>query len=397
MLSARSATWAKIDFAHGKQGFYHSTSNPKGVVSFSNAENGRFDEKTCAYGEGYTGTLRLRTAMAQHMNAYFSPVQPFDAEQLTFAAGVTDLNEICALVTCNPDANESIMLGGPVYGAFSRDLVMRTGVELEYVSLGDIDQFSLACIPAFEAGFEAAKARGVSIKALIICNPHNPLGQCYPRETLVGLLRLCSAKGIHLISDEIYALSVYSREDRDSEKFVSVRAIDFTGIINPEQVHVLYGMSKDFGAAGMRLGCLASQNLEFIKAARSICRFSSPSHFSMEIAARLLEDQNFVAQFLEKSHRLLLQTRLLAEELVSREGIAYHEPGYETNGDGWAAERLLSERLKRGGVVMSTGEAYRAQKPGRFRMVHSFEEDVLKEGIRRLDSNFLLRYNTPTT
>jgi 1-aminocyclopropane-1-carboxylate synthase len=69
-------------------------------------------------------------------------------------------------------------------------------------------------------------------------------GQCYPRETLEGLLRLCAAKGIHLISDEIYALSVYNRGDRESEKFISVRAIDFTGIVKPEQVHVLYGMSK---------------------------------------------------------------------------------------------------------------------------------------------------------
>lgn len=69
-------------------------------------------------------------------------------------------------------------------------------------------------------------------------------GQCYPPETLVALLRLCAAKGIHLISDEIYALSVYNRDDRPSETFTSIRAIDFSGIIDPRQVHVLYGMSK---------------------------------------------------------------------------------------------------------------------------------------------------------
>lgn len=69
-------------------------------------------------------------------------------------------------------------------------------------------------------------------------------GQCYPRETLVGLLHLCASKGIHLISDEIYALSVYSRYDREPEKFTSIRAIDPAGIIDPNQVHVLYGLSK---------------------------------------------------------------------------------------------------------------------------------------------------------
>lgn len=57
-------------------------------------------------------------------------------------------------------------------------------------------------------------------------------------------MHFCAAKGIHLISDEIYALSVYKRGDGPSEEFTSVLAIDPTGIINPSQVHVLYGMSK---------------------------------------------------------------------------------------------------------------------------------------------------------
>lgn len=48
---------------------------------------------------------------------------------------------------------------------------------LEYVQVGDTEQFSPACVAAYEAGFEAAKARGSNIKALVICNPHNPLGK----------------------------------------------------------------------------------------------------------------------------------------------------------------------------------------------------------------------------
>lgn len=127
------------------------------------------------------------------------------------------------------------------------------------------DQFTPDCVAAFDAGFEDAKARGVNVRALIICNPHNPLGKyyllpkltcdkeysnkvqpgrCYPPETLRALLKFCASKGIHLISDEIYALSTYPRDDQPSEKFTSIRAIDYSGIIDPTQVHVLYGMSK---------------------------------------------------------------------------------------------------------------------------------------------------------
>ena len=50
-------------------------------------------------------------------------------------------------------------------------------MNLEYVSVGDTNQFSIDCVAAYDAEFEAAKARGSDIRALIICNPHNPLGK----------------------------------------------------------------------------------------------------------------------------------------------------------------------------------------------------------------------------
>ncbi|KAI0491165.1 PLP-dependent transferase [Xylaria cf. heliscus] len=413
MLSKRGASWAQYGYAHGAQSLYHPVNNPQGVVSFDNAENCLvqsditrfvnkldFDESCCAYGEGYTGTVRLRKAMANHLNKHFEPARPIDAEDITFAAGVTDINEACAMVTCNPDVGDAIMLGRPVYGGFSDDLCMRTGVDIEYVSVGNTDQFTPACVAAYEAGYEDAKARGKNIKALVICNPHNPLGRCYPRETLIGLLQLCARKGIHLISDEIYALSTYDRKDRPSDVFTSVLSIHLSGIIDSSQVHVLYGMSKDFGAGGMRLGCLVSRSLDFTHAVRSLCRFYSPSQFSMHIAASLLEDEDFIKSFFENSRARLLHNRLLAESLLSQAGIGFHDKGNsgffiwldlspflpieQTKGDGWAAQRLLSQRLYVAGVFMSTGESYRAPDPGMFRLIFSLDEETLREGIRRI-------------
>ncbi|KAL8652869.1 MAG: hypothetical protein Q9226_004084 [Calogaya cf. arnoldii] len=324
MLSTRGAAWVNVGFLHGKQNAYHPVENPDGIVSFTNAENfinthDHFDKQCCAYGEGYTGTLRLRTAMADHLNDLFHPVHTIDPEEITFAAGVTDLNEVCAPVTCDANQYDSIMLERPIYRPFFKDLTMRTGVQLEYVSVGDTDQFSPACATAYESGFEAAEASGRNVKA-----------------------------------DEIYALSVYDRNDRPSETFTSIRAIDFSGIIDPR-------------------------------------RFSSPSQFSMHLAAEFLADRAFVTQFLQKSHERLLQSRLLAESLLTRAVFEYHQKGCvckcpflnrlfiwldlasqlpleEANGDGWAAEKLLSERIKLVGVDMDTGEAYYAPYPGRFRL-----------------------------
>lgn len=47
----------------------------------------------------------------------------------------------------------------------------------------------------------------------------------------------------------------------------------------------------------------------------------------MDLAAKLLEDQDFVKQLLDKSHRVLFKIRLLAEKLLDEAGIKYEKKG----------------------------------------------------------------------
>jgi len=77
-----------------------------------------------------TGTVELCSAMATHINTYFAPESPITGEDITWAAGVTALNEMLTLVLC--DDGDSILIGSTVYGSFNKDITMRTA----YVSLG---------------------------------------------------------------------------------------------------------------------------------------------------------------------------------------------------------------------------------------------------------------------
>jgi 1-aminocyclopropane-1-carboxylate synthase len=82
---------------------------------------------------------------------------------------------------------------------------------------------------------------------VVLCNPNNPLGRCYEREVLVGLVSWAEGKGVHVVSDEIYGLSVYMRVDRTNEKFTSVLSLtenEVSGDWLRKGVHVLYGLSK---------------------------------------------------------------------------------------------------------------------------------------------------------
>jgi xeroderma pigmentosum group C-complementing protein len=76
------------------------------------------------YNEGPIGTTRLRTAMASHINDYFSPFDPVFTEHVTFTPGVTGLNEMFTFALA--DERDGIILGRPIYGSFHTDLVTKS-------------------------------------------------------------------------------------------------------------------------------------------------------------------------------------------------------------------------------------------------------------------------------
>ena len=103
----------------------------------------------------------------------------------------------------------------------------------------------------------------------MLCNPHNPLGQsfprcplaasvltllpptepgfCYSRETLLAYCRFVEKRNLHLISDEIYALSTFSSPSSpDAQSFVSILSLDVLKEAGccPSRVHAVYGASK---------------------------------------------------------------------------------------------------------------------------------------------------------
>jgi aspartate/methionine/tyrosine aminotransferase len=92
-----------------------------------------------------------------------------------------------------------------------------------------------------------------------------------PAETLQEIARFCGRNNLHLISDEIFALSVYNNpQAADVTPFTSILALDLEHCIDRQLVHVAYGAGKDFGATGLRLGVLHSRNKGLIAAVTSI-------------------------------------------------------------------------------------------------------------------------------
>lgn len=55
-------------------------------------------------------------------------------------------------------------------------------------------------VAAYEGAMAASEAQGCKIRAVMVCNPHNPLGFCYSRQALEGYMRFCEKHNLHLVS-----------------------------------------------------------------------------------------------------------------------------------------------------------------------------------------------------
>jgi hypothetical protein len=74
---------------------------------------------------------------------------------------------------------------------------------------------------------------------------------------MIAYMRLCQKYQLHLLSDEIYALTTFPTSDVPRPTpFTSLLSIDKTDVIDPSLCHVLHGMSKVTTSTNLILGLL---------------------------------------------------------------------------------------------------------------------------------------------
>lgn len=85
-------------------------------------------------------------------------------------------------------------------------------------------------------------------RMICLCNPHNPLGRLYTREQLDFLLQVAEEHDLYIMNDEIWSDIVF-----DGGEFVSILSL---GAERNRKTLSVYGFSKGFGVAGLRIGCV---------------------------------------------------------------------------------------------------------------------------------------------
>ncbi|OJI97000.1 hypothetical protein ASPVEDRAFT_122161 [Aspergillus versicolor CBS 583.65] len=416
-LGSKRITWDVIS------NMWHPQTNPSGILSVGMAENTLLHDKLLSYihanihltpthltyNNGSMGSNALRSAVSHFLNRHFNPFRPVEPAHILMTNGCSSAIEHLSWSFLDP--GEAILLSKPYYSTFIADLTLRPEAVVVPVEMGTIDPLSPEAVEQYRKAADDFETRtGRKVRAVMLCNPHNPLGRCYPRETVDGLLRLCQARRMHLISDEIYALSVWeNRVDDTNTKvpttpFESLLSRDTSGLIDPDLVHVLWGMSKDFGANGLRVGAVITQsNAEFHISQKCLSLYSFVSGVSDQITAAVLSDDVFTDGYIAANRELLSRSHAFLVSILRENGIDYSRgcnagffvwvnlgkrylelhPGCGC-GQGPELTDLLFQKMLDGKVYVAHGTAYGAERPGWFRLVFSHPLPWLQEAMVRI-------------
>ena len=122
------------------------------------------------------------------------------------------------------------------------------------------------------------------ISTLVVVNPDNPTGSYIKKKDLLRLVSWSKEKGITLVVDESF---VDFAEDEDSS------LIDQSILSSNRHLFVMKSISKSYGVPGLRLGVLASGDVEAIKVIKksvSIWNINSFAEFYLQIEEKYHKD-----------------------------------------------------------------------------------------------------------
>ncbi len=117
-------------------------------------------------------------------------------EELIFSTGVVPTLSSCVRKLTTP--GEKVLLLTPCYNIFFNSVVNNGRTVLECPLRYDGVRFSIDP-KLLEEGL-----RDPQVSMMILCDPHNPTGQSWDRETLARIGHLCAENGVTVVSDEIH-------------------------------------------------------------------------------------------------------------------------------------------------------------------------------------------------
>jgi aspartate aminotransferase len=284
-----------------------------------------------------------------------------------------------AFATLLDDGDEAL-LPAPYWTTYPEAIALAGGVPV----LVHTDESTgyLASVDDLEA------ARTERTKLLVFVSPSNPTGAVYPPEQVKAIGEWAAAKGIWVVTDEIYEHLVY-----DGATFSSIP------VAAPEiadRCVVLNGVAKTYAMTGWRVGWMIGPK-DVIKAATNLQSHATSNVANVSQVAALAAvsgDLSAVAAMREAFDR---RRKTIVRMLNEIPGVVCPEPlgafyaypsvkgvlGKDIAGQRpQSSAELASLILDEAEVAVVPGEAFGT--PGYFRMSYALGDADLEEGVSRI-------------
>lgn len=183
---------------------------------------------------------------------------PSDPANIVLTNGASaGISTILGLLLQPP--NSGIMLSVPQYPLYSATAELNSASVVPYF-LDEEDGWNID-IPAARAEYDAAREKGIEVRAIALINPGNPTGAIFPREKMAEILKFAHERNLVVLADEVYQENVYGATPWVSfKKVLSEMSPD---IRNSLPLVSFHSISKGvFGDCGLRSGYYELVNVE---------------------------------------------------------------------------------------------------------------------------------------
>lgn len=209
-------------------------------------------------------------------------------------------------------------------------------------------------------------------KAVLINSPGNPTGVVLSNKELADIVDLCAAKGVLLISDEIYDEFTFS-ESREGGRFPTPARYS-------KDCLLIRGFGKTYGCTGWRLGYVAGPH-EIVQSIAKLQQYTyvcAPSMAQFAAAhAYEIDMQPWVDRFERRRDTVLEAFKGLTE--VATPGGAFYAFVKVPDRLGMTATQFVEKAIERS-VLIIPGKVF-STRDTHFRLSFAAKEETLARGL----------------
>ena len=370
-MSAREQIWKAME---GRNNLANLASgNPDMVMPepIRNAMREHMDEGYARYTD-YYGLKTLRKGIADMLERNWS--LPADSEDaIIVTCGVQQGLYIVMRTILKP--GDEVIIPSPHYGTFYQN-TLACGAKPVLVSLEESDNF----VPDFERLTAAVSPKS---RAIVFCNPNNPLGVVWSHQTLKSLADFAQTHDLLILVDEIY------RDYTFCGKPLSIGSLPGMA----QRTFTFGGFSKSHFMMGLRIGFVAGPPA-LMHAVKKLhyCVVLCPSAISQSAALAALNCTD--AELAPIRSHFAAKLDLLYQRIKALPGVSCAAPGGSFyvfpnfSRYGTDAMALAIRLIKEAGVVTLPGTEFGKLGQGHLRLSVCAIEVEVSEGIQRLE-NFI--------